>query len=389
MERRLGNVGKAERLFRRGEEATRDAARGIVGAASGTRVRRVREADAAAKRDLGGARRAKELEVDASASLASSGKEVFTHGSGDGSGDVRTSRRSRLGGGGGSRAKLRARSSLLCSWASFEVARGSPTSGRRGDGYMPLARTLFREAVDTCPENAQAWTQWWKAEAIASRGGSGVGLGGLGFRLNPPNAGAGQLAVANEGLAGAPGTSDFGTRGRCAQIAHGHGRREARARSPGSRLPRERTRRHSLGLLQELGEFDAAVKAFESGKDASLPCLTAAAAAASHSGDVARARGLFMEGSAVASSGGGRGRTGGFGPGGGLNDGGSSSTSFDSFDSHAFGGAFDGSFVDAAAVDGAGAAYASPGSSSSSRGGGVSSSSSAQLSSSAAAYGEG
>ena len=71
---------------------------------------------------------------------------------------------------------------------------------------MPLARTLFREAVDTCPENAQAWTQWWKAEAIASRGGSGVGLGGLGFRLNPPNAGAErQLAVANEGRARSPG----------------------------------------------------------------------------------------------------------------------------------------------------------------------------------------
>ena len=175
MERRLGNVGKAERLFRRGEEATRDAARGIVGAASGTRVRRAREADAAAKRDPSVARGARKSpsSTSASATLASSG-EVFTHP--DGSGDVRTSRRSRLGGGGGSRAKLRARSSLLCSWASFEVARGSPTSGRRGDGsYMPLARTLFREAVDTCPENAQAWTQWWKAEAIASRGEAGAG----------------------------------------------------------------------------------------------------------------------------------------------------------------------------------------------------------------------
>ena len=390
MERRLGNVGKAERLFRRGEEATRDAARGIVGAASGTRVRRVREADAAAKRDLGGARRAKEPELDASASatLASSG-EVFTHP--DGSGDVRTSRRSRLGGGGGSRAKLRARSSLLCSWASFEVARGSPTSGRRGDGYMPLARTLFREAVDTCPENAQAWTQWWKAEAIASRGGSGVGLGGLGFRLNPPNAGAErQLAVANEGLARCPGNERLRHARALSLKSLGDtdgARRELEALARD--FPANAHAAHSLGLLlQELGEFDAAVKAFESGKDASLPCLTAAAAAASHSGDVARARGLFMEGSAVASSGGGRGRTGGFGPGGGSNDGGSSSTSFDSFDSHAFGGAFDGSFVDAAAVDGAGAAYASPGSSSSSRGGGVSSSSSAQLSSSSAAYGE-
>ena len=313
MERRLGNVGKAERLFRRGEEATRDAARGIVGAASGTRVRRAREAEAAAKRDLGGARRAKEPELDASASatLASSG-EVFTHP--DGSGDVRTSRRSRLGGGGGSRAKLRARSSLLCSWASFEVARGSPTSGRRGDGYMPLARTLFREAVDTCPENAQAWTQWWKAEAIASRGGSGVGLGGLGFRLNPPNAGAErQLAVANEGLARCPGNERLRHARALSLKSLGDtdgARRELEALARD--FPANAHAAHSLGLLlQELGEFDAAVKAFESGKDASLPCLTAAAAAASHSGDVARARGLFMEGSAVASSGGGRGRTGG------------------------------------------------------------------------------
>ena len=391
MERRLGNVGKAERLFRRGEEATRDAARGITGAASGTRVRHAREAAEAAKRDpTGGARRAKEPELDASASLASSGKEVFTHGSGDGSGDVRTSRRSRLGGGGGSRAKLRARSSLLCSWASFEVARGSPTSGRRGDGsYMPLARTLFREAVDTCPENAQAWTQWWKAEAIASRlDRSGGGLGRAGFaRRNPPNAGAErQLAVANEGLAKCPGNERLRHARALSLKSLGDtdGARhelEALARD----FPTNAHAAHSLGLLlQELSEFDAAVEAFERGKVASLPCLTAAAAAAAHSGDVARARGLFMEGSAAASSGGARGRSvGGFGPGGGSNDGGSSASasgffsgSFDEF------GAFDGSFVDAAAVDGAGAAYASPGSFSSSA------SSSTSSSTSSSSFGE-
>ena len=384
-ERRLGNVGKAERLFRKGEEATRDAARGITGAASGTRVRRAREANAANARDLGGGRRAKEpTELDGDETSGVDNNSA-------GGAKTRTSRRSRLGGGGGSRAKLRARSSLLCSWASFEVARGSPTSGQRGDGYnMPLARTLFREAVDTCPENAQAWTQWWKAEAMASRGGSrSGGLGGSGFgRLNP-NSSEGaerQLAVANEGLAKCPGNErlrharalSLKSLGDTAGARH---ELEALARD----FPANAHAAHSLGLLlQELGEFDAAVSAFERGKDASLPCLTAAAAAASHSGDVARARGLFMEGSAVASSGGARGRVGGFGPGVGSNDGGSSAGTvgsgfFGSLDDSSF-GVFDGSFVDAAAVDGAGAAYASPGSfsssSSSSRGGGVSSSSS-------------
>ena len=250
----------------------------------------------AAARDLGGARRAKGRDASASATLASSG-EVFTHP--DGSGDVRTSRRSRLGGGGGSRAKLRARSSLLCSWASFEVARGSPTGGRRGDGYMPLARTLFREAVDTCPENAQAWTQWWKAEAIASRGGKRGRVRRLGFRLNPPNAGAErQLAVANEGLARCPGNERLRHARALSLKSLGDtdgARRELEALARD--FPANAHAAHSLGLLlQELGEFDAAVKAFESGKDASLPCLTAAAAAASHSGDVARARGVVHGG---------------------------------------------------------------------------------------------
>ena len=167
-------------------------------------------------------------------------------------------------------------------------------------------------------------------------GGSGGGLGGLGFRLNPPNAGAErQLAVANEGLARCPGNERLRHARALSLKSLGDtdgARRELEALARD--FPANAHAAHSLGLLlQELGEFDAAVKAFESGKVASLPCLTAAAAAASHSGDVARARGLFMEGSAVASSGGGRGRTGGFGPGGGSNDGGSSSTSFDSFDS--------------------------------------------------------
>ena len=74
---------------------------------------------------------------------------------------------------------------------------------------------------------------------------------------------------------------------------------------------------HALGtLLQERGEFERAVDAFErgatcaeeddgaddsgGGANVNLPCLTAAAAAAFHGGDTPRARRLFMRGSATA-----------------------------------------------------------------------------------------
>ena len=110
---------------------------------------------------------------------------------------------SKLGGHGGSRAKLRARSSLLCSWASFEVARG--VGGGGGDQNLSLARTLFREAVDTCPENSQAWTQWWKAETIALRGIDGGGLVARMYGQTVRNEAERQLAVADEGLAKCPG----------------------------------------------------------------------------------------------------------------------------------------------------------------------------------------
>ena len=61
---------------------------------------------------------------------------------------------------------------------------------------------------------------------------------------------------------------------------------------------------HALGLLlQELNDFDGAIAAFERGAGAgrqgrapNLVCLTAAAAAALHGGDLGRARRLFMVG---------------------------------------------------------------------------------------------
>ena len=356
MERRLGNAGKAERLFRKGEEATRDAARGMMKRSSGTRVRKGKEVEA--RQDEGRRRRAAIDDDPSDDNLQTDEKTRIKTQGGKSEGrpprqDKRGQRRpSKLGGHGGSRAKLRARSSLLCSWASFEVARGVGGGAGGGDQNLSLARTLFREAVDTCPENSQAWTQWWKAETIALRGIDGGGLVARMYGQTVRNEAERQLAVADEGLAKCPGNERLRHARALSlkSIGDTDGARvelEALAKD----FPTNAHARHSLGLLlQELGEFDAAIAAFESGKDVSLPCLTAAAAAAHHSGDVARARRLFMEGSAVASNGGRGGSIGGVeGTFETLN----SSGTFDEF------GAFDGSFVDAAAVDGSGAVYAS------------------------------
>ena len=68
---------------------------------------------------------------------------------------------------------------------------------------------------------------------------------------------------------------------------------------------------HALGTTaQELGEFETAIAAFETGarcdeRALNLPCLTAAAAAAMYAGDVPRARRFLAEGAAVANAGGG------------------------------------------------------------------------------------
>ena len=290
MERRLGNLGKAERLFRKGEEATRDAARGMMKRSSGTRVRKGKEVEA--RQDEGRRRRAAIDDDPSDDNLQTDGKTRTQTQGGKSEGrpprhDKRGQRRpSKLGGHGGSRAKLRARSSLLCSWASFEVARG--VGGGGGDQNLSLARTLFREAVDTCPENSQAWTQWWKAETIALRGIDGGGLMARMYGQTVRNEAERQLAVADEGLAKCPGNERLRHARALSLKSIGDtdgARRELEALA--NDFPTNAHARHSLGLLlQELGEFDAAIAAFESGKDVSLPGLTAAAAAAHHSGNV-------------------------------------------------------------------------------------------------------
>ena len=254
MEGKLGNVAKASAVFREGEEATRDATRGL-------RVRSGGGGDAA--------------------------------------------------GGGASASSLLARSSLLSTMAHHEVRRGNST----GASTLSLARTLFRESVDACPTNAAAWVLWSDAEEVALRGRdagehrTGVVGGG---RRRASAAAARRLAVIDEGLSHCPGNARLLHARALAMKTGGDLEGAMRAlRALSAAHGRSPATWHALGTTaQELGEFETAIAAFETGarcdeRALNLPCLTAAAAAAMYAGDVPRARRFLAEGAAVANAGGG------------------------------------------------------------------------------------
>ena len=214
------------------------------------------------------------------------------------------------GGGGGD--VLEHRSALLCAWGRFEVTSGE-TSTR--ESALSFARTLFREAVDTCPGNAYAWVSWAHAEGYALRGTDGgdasTGIVRAGRRRASPAA-ARQLAVLDEGLSHLRDNVHLLHARALSLKTAGDFEGARRALIDLSRRHPDNTHTwHALGtLLQELGEFEEAVAAFERGAEAkpgstNLVCLTSAAAAAHHGGDLERARRLFMKGSGIASTGGG------------------------------------------------------------------------------------
>ena len=263
------------------------------------------------------------------------------------------------GGGGGN--VLEHRSALLCAWGRFEVTSGE-TATR--ESTLSLARTLFREAVDTCPGNAHAWVSWAHAEGWALRGTDGgeasTGIVRSGRRRASPAA-ARQLAVVDEGLRYWPDN---------VQLLHARalslktaGDLEGARRSLdhlSRRHPDNAHTWHAMGtLLQELGEFQEAVEAFERGAAAgprapNLVCLTSAAAAAHHGGDLDRARRLFMQGSGLASSGSNGGSFGSGGGGGGGEGMGSATDADGGF----IGGGGGEDYSYSAAVNGEGAVYA-------------------------------
>ena len=304
LEADAGAHSKAARLFRAGEEATRDVARGFrVRHRDGGRVFSGEGDGAAATR--ASAKKHAPADDD-SAKKHSSAKRKNANANDD----ARSAHDDRLA----------ARSALLCAWATFEVRRGG---GASRASAISLARTLFREAADIAPRNPRVWSAWARAEGEALRGvdggetASGIVAGDVRRRVNP--AAARQTAVLDEGLAANPGNARLAhARAMATKIAGDvDGARDALEKLL-ERHPASAHAWHALGtLLQERGEFERAVDAFErgatcaeeddgaddsgaNGANVNLPCLTAAAAAAFHGGDTPRARRLFMRGSATA-----------------------------------------------------------------------------------------
>ena len=276
MEQRAGNVTRAARVFRQGEEATRNAARDAH--AYGVTVTKSRRDD-----------------VD--------GDPLFS------------------------------RSALLTAYGAFEARRAPGSAKARSH-----ARTLFREACDCGGRrNPRAFAAWAAAETAFDEIAEKARSNGLRSQSQEDTHNSNALRVLTEGLNAHPGNERLLHARACALRLAGDADGAVAAfealLSSGPKT-RRATRNpktwHAFGgALRDAGRFDDAVDAFERGAfcqsgaqfqfadDGSdeemdgmnanarvnLPCLTSAAAEAARGGDAARARRLFARGSALASPG--------------------------------------------------------------------------------------
>ena len=268
MEQRAGNVTRAARVFRQGEEATRNAAR-----------------DAHAYRVT-----------------------------------VTKSRRDDVDG-----DPLFSRSALLTAYGAFEARRAPGSAKARSH-----ARTLFREACDCGGRrNPRAFAAWAAAETAFDEIATQRRSNGVRESQKQDTHSSNALRVLTEGLRSHPGNERLLHARACALRLAGDadGAVAAFEALLSSKTGKRRATRnpktwHAFGgALRDAGRFDDAVDAFErgafcqladdgpfhetDGMDArvNLPCLTSAAAEAARGGDAARARRLFARGSALASPG--------------------------------------------------------------------------------------
>ena len=275
MEQRAGNVTRAARVFRQGEEATRNAARDAY--AYGVTVTKSRRDD-----------------VD--------GDPLFS------------------------------RSALLTAYGAFEARRAPGSAKARSH-----ARTLFREACDCGGRrNPRAFAAWAAAETAFDEIAEKARSNGLREKTRQEDTQhSNALRVLTEGLNAHPGNERLLHARACALRLAGDADGAVAAfealLSSGPKT-RRATRNpktwHAFGgALRDAGRFDDAVDAFERGafcqsgsgqfaddgsdeemdgmnaRGMNLPCLTSAAAEAARGGDAARARRLFARGSALASPG--------------------------------------------------------------------------------------
>ena len=275
MEQRAGNVTRAARVFRQGEEATRNAARDAH--AYGVTVTKSRRDD-----------------VD--------GDPLFS------------------------------RSALLTAYGAFEARRAPGSAKARSH-----ARTLFREACDCGGRrNPRAFAAWAAAETAFDEIAEKARSNGLREKTRQEDTQhSNALRVLTEGLNAHPGNERLLHARACALRLAGDadGAVAAFEALLSSKTGKRRATRnpktwHAFGgALRDAGRFDDAVDAFERGafcqsgsgqfaddgsdeemdgmnaRRVNLPCLTSAAAEAARGGDAARARRLFARGSALASPG--------------------------------------------------------------------------------------
>jgi hypothetical protein len=190
MEARAGNLTRAARVFREGEEATRDAAR------DANRFDFFRESSG--------------VRDGSSGSSADSPKERI-----DRDGDP-----------------LFSRSALLTAYGAFEAKRAPGSSKTRSH-----ARTLFREACDACRRNPRAYAAWAAAEMAFEKHDatrvSGTNVPGIIYpsgRNNNEDDISG-FARFGRGFGNAPGQRASPTRARLGVSARGRrGGRRRRAR---------------------------------------------------------------------------------------------------------------------------------------------------------------
>ena len=195
-------------------------------------------------------------------------------------------------------------SALLSAWAALEgqLVLQAARSDEDGDASPEHARALFARACQCEPKNIAGWLQWSALEEDLARGNSHQG-GVVIARRRVSN--RRQLDVLHAGLKANPGEMRLEHARAMALKLNGDvdGATKALWRLS-ERFPKSSHVWHALGtILQESGDFQGAIQAFERGANASgkanLACVTAAAAAEFHGGQHGRARQLFVQGESI------------------------------------------------------------------------------------------
>ena len=198
-------------------------------------------------------------------------------------------------------------SALFTSWGDIEgqiALRESEDSADALDIAVSKSRGMFERACAYDKKNVAAWLKWSELEKDIARGNSHRGGVVMSARRNSVS-NRRQLDVLTAGLKANPGEMRLEHAYAMALKLNGDVEEATRRlHRLSERFQNNAHVWHALGTtLQESGDFQGAIAAFERGSFASgranLPCITAAAAAELHGGKHGRARQLFVQGDSV------------------------------------------------------------------------------------------